>query len=426
MGAIHRVSSQDELQAALGRAGPGDEITIADGRHADWQVRVACEGSSEQPVVIRSETEGGTVFTGQSSFAVTGRNVVLQALRFEHCQLTSSCVALSGARDCRVTACRFEDASGKAPVVAIADCARDNRVDHCTFLRPAARSIQVVIRSEEPPVGNRIDHNLFQDVPPIGGNGRETIQVGQSQPRWGMTQPRTIVEHNTFLRCDGEAEVISNKSSRNTYRHNLFRECEGELVMRGGSNCVLERNRFERCSGGIRLSGTHHRVMDNVIAGNRSTGIRLLYGMTRELGGHYQAPTGCLIANNTIVDAGKAGIHIGAGGGKDWGEKGVANVAPYDNRFVNNIIAGSTGMLLLIDDCPGNIIEANLFHAKGEATAPEPGVDDLMQDPMFLCADTGDFRLRPDSPAIGAGRPLDDGGKQADIGASAGPVETGR
>ncbi len=277
--------------------------------------------------------------------------------------MTSSCVALSGARGCRFTACRFEDTSGKAPVVSIADCARDNRVDHCAFLRPAARSVQVIVRSEEPPAGNRIDHNLFQDVPPIGGNGRETIQVGQSQPKWGLTEPRTVVEHNTFLRCDGEAEVISNKSSHNTYRRNLFRECEGELVMRGGSHCILEGNRFERCSGGIRISGTHHRVVDNVIVGNRGTGIRFLYGMTRELGGHYQAPTGCLVTNNTIVDAGKAGIHIGSGGGRDWGEKGVADVAPYGNRFVNNIVVGSEGALLVSEDCPDNVVEHNLYYA---------------------------------------------------------------
>jgi nitrous oxidase accessory protein NosD len=211
-------------------------------------------------------------------------------------------------------------------------------------------------------VGNRIDHNLFQDVPPIGGNGRETIQVGQSQPKWGLTEPRTVVEHNTFLRCDGEAEVISNKSSHNIYRRNLFRECEGELVMRGGSHCVLEGNRFERCSGGIRLSGTHHRVVDNVIVGNRSTGIRLLYGMTRELGGHYQASTGCLVANNTIVDAGEVGIHIGAGGGRDWGERGIANVAPYGNRFINNIVVGSTETFLLSEDCPDNVVEHNLYY----------------------------------------------------------------
>ena len=369
--AVRRASCQDELQACLAHAGPGDEVTIADGRHADWQVCVACEGSAERPIVIRPETEEGTVFTGESSFEVTGRNVVLRGLRFEHCRLALSCVALSGARDCRVTGCRFEDASGKAPVVSIADCARDNRVDHCTFLRPAARSIQLVIRSEEPPVGNWIDHNLFQDVPPIGGNGRETIQIGQSQPKWGLTEPGTIVEHNTFLRCDGEAEVISNKSSRNTYRHNLFRECEGELVMRGGSNCVLEGNRFERCSGGIRLSGTHHRVVDNVIVGNRNTGIRLLYGMTRDLGGHYQAPTGCLIANNTIVDAGKTGIHIGAGGGKDWGEKGIADVAPYGNRFVNNIVVGSEETLLVSEDCPDNVVEHNLYYATCKAAVSD-------------------------------------------------------
>lgn len=419
--AMINVSSPEEICKAVGNAMQGDEIVVKDGHYSDWRVQVSCD----KPVEIRPEHPNGATFSGETSFQITGRDVVMRGLAFLDCRLTSSVVSLHGAVNCRVTACRFEGASGKAPVVGISGKAADNRVDHCKFIRPEARSIQVIINETSAPVRSRIDHNLFQDVPPIGGNGRETIQIGQSQPKWGRLEPLTVVEHNEFLRCDGEAEVISNKSSRNTYRYNLFVDCKGELVIRGASYCLVAGNRFEHCSGGIRLSGTHHRVVDNVIAGSRGTGIRLQYGMTVELGGLYQAVGHCLIANNTVVDAGRAGILVGDGRDKDWGEKGIANQAPYDNRFVNNVIVGKTGTLLAVNGAPENRIERNLFHATDEAAVPEAGDQPLFADPLFLDPDTGDYRLRPESPALGAGLALASDGQAADIGASAGAVLAG-
>jgi len=381
--------------------------------------------SCDKPVVIRPEHSDGATFSGETSFQITGKDVVMRGLAFLDCRLTASVIALDGAVNCRVTACRFEGASGKAPVVGISGQAADNRVDHCTFIRPEARSVQVIINETSAPVRSRIDHNLFQDVPPIGGNGRETIQVGQSQPKWGRVEPLTVVEHNEFIRCDGEAEVISNKSSRNTYRHNLFKDCKGELVIRGASHCLVEGNRFENCSGGIRLSGTHHRVVDNVIAGSKGTGIRLQYGMTVELGGLYQAVGHCLIAHNTVVNAGRAGILVGDGRDRDWGEKGIANQAPYENRFVNNVIAGKAGTLLVVDRAPENRVERNLFYATGEATVSEAGAQPRFADPLFVHPATGDYRLRPESPALGTGLALAPDGEASDIGASAGPVLAG-
>jgi len=41
-----------------------------------------------------------------------------------------------------------------------------------------------------------------------------------------MRESFTTVEQNYFYRCDGEHEVISNKSCRNLYRGNTFVECQ--------------------------------------------------------------------------------------------------------------------------------------------------------------------------------------------------------
>ena len=420
------VSSPQQLADAVKRAKPGDKIRIADGRYTGWRVALSCRGTAEKPIVFRPESVGGVTFTGDTAFTLTGSHIVMRGFAFDTCPLTSSLVTIHSAKNCRVTACRFLNSTeGKAPVVMVMGPAADNRLDHCDLIHTVGRCLQVRVNSEQAPVRTRIDHNRFQDVPPIGGNGRETVQIGQSQPNWGFVEPRTVVENNLFLRCNGEAEIISNKSSRNIYRNNLFKDCEGELVMRGASYCLIEGNRFEGCTGGIRLSGTHHTVIDNVLVGCRGTGIRLLYGMTRELGGHYQAVGNCLIANNTVVNAGRAGILIGDSRGKDWGEKGLQQLPPYDNRTVNNIIAGSSGMLLKADGAPDNTIANNLFHATGEAAIPDTGETPLHADPLFADPEAGDFRLRPESPATGAGIPLAPDAKTADIGASARPIEAG-
>lgn len=421
--AIFNVSELHEMVDAVGRASGGDEIMIATGTYANWRLDILCSGLVSAPLVVRPESDHSVTFTGETTLQITGQYVEVQGFRFETCGLSFPCVDLDGARNCRVTNCWFEDCVGRAPVLGIRGSALDNRIDHCTFLRPEARSVRVEVQSEDAPMRNQIDHNLFQDVPPIGGNGRETIQVGQKQPVWGLVEAQTVVEYNTFLRCNGEAEVIRNKSSRNIYRHNLFKDCEGELVMRGGSYCTIENNRFEGCSGGIRLSGTHHQVVNNVVANNRNTGIRILYGMSLNLGGHYQAAGHCLIANNTIVNAGQIGIYIGSGGGKDWGEKGVADEAPYENRFVNNIVTGVSGQLLLVEGRE-NTIENNLLYATEGATVSESGIHVIQKDPKFVDPSQGDFRLSPGSPGVGAGVPVA-GGHTAHIGASCVPFETG-
>lgn len=393
------VASETELQAAIDLAKPGDEIVIADGLYSDWDVTVPCIGTEKAPITIRPENPQGVTLTDESTFKVSGSYIIFRDFRFEDCRLLDSCVLLDGAVEVRITQCVFEGAFGRAPVIGVKGQSVGCRIDHCQFIKPEARSIQISVRGEKSPMRTRIDHNLFQDVPPIpAGNGRETIQIGQSQPTWGWFSPMTVVENNTFLRCDGEIEIISNKSSRNTYRNNLFKDCKGELVMRGASHCVIEGNRFENCTGGVRLSGTHHRVENNLIVNSQKIGIQLRYGMTKELGGHYQAVGHCFIKNNTIINSGTIGLYVGSSRNQDAGEKGISTIAPYANQIVNNIVVSNQGDVVKIDQASDNMITDNWFYGTDKTSVSELD-GNTVGNPQLL----PDHSVPTDSPAHGSG-----------------------
>lgn len=407
-GGEFRVATPDEFGHVVEMVKAGDIIVVADGQYKDWQVTLSCGGDPGQPIVVRPATKGGVVLTGKTSLGLTGSHVVVRGLTFDECELTAPIVSLVQAKHCRITECRLLNSSqGGRPVISFGDGADDNRVDHCQFIQTVGRCVQFRIGSHAvkhgPPSRNHIDHNLFQDVPPLGGNGRETIQIGSNQRDYGKLEPLTLVEHNVFLRCNGEAEIISNKSSRNTYRHNLFKDCRGELVMRGGSHCIIEGNRFEGCNGGIRLHGTHHRVVDNVIVNPKGTGIRLGYGASMDLGGIYQAVGHCVVANNTIVKPGGEGIVVGFNRNYEMRGWGVLKFAPYSNRFERNIIVGSKAPLITIDRAVDSVVTGNMLHATGEATVPTPGDGALLAAPEFIDAAAGDYRRRTgNGPMLGA------------------------
>lgn len=448
--AEHRLTAAEGLADITPQLKPGDEIVIADGRHANWVMTVTANGTAASPIVIRSATPGKAVFTGKSKLVIKGaEHVVVRDLAFDACKVTNkSIILLEGAKNCRVTECRFLNSHGKKndQVVRVTAKGPDNRVDHCTFIGNEARGVQIhldaeTVKTDGYPIGTRIDHNLFQDVPTEkhgGGaaNGRETIQVGHGGTADCL--PKTIVEYNIFLRCNGENECISNKTSGNTYRFNSFKDQGGCMSLRGASGCVVEGNRFENTPG-IHVQGSGHKVVNNLIircGGDRKPGkqgvagnIVLGYGMERrpdsEFPQHYHAAEECLVANNTIVDPPMYGLVIGGGKGQDWKAKGLRNVPPSHNRIVNNLIVGQTGELMIQDDAPDNVVDHNLICAAGQATVPAYGTNPIKTSPQFRNAAAGDYRLAAGSPGLKAGLALPEVPNSADIGATAEPVGCG-
>ncbi|WEK17747.1 MAG: chondroitinase-B domain-containing protein [Candidatus Pedobacter colombiensis] len=360
---VYKVSNPDEFKKAVAVAVPGDEIVIVDGHYSGWELTVPTMGTVGKAIVIKAETAGKVVFSGDVNkpvFQLTGSFTEISGLAFEGCNLfkvpggTGILIELKATKYCRITDCTFSKNTAKnqfMPIVVISGKAEHNRVDHCNFIGNIDnQELQVKIVSESVPLYTLIDHNVFKDKDKVSWkvfNGGECVQIGQDPVLLGTKTAGSIVRDNRFVRCNGEAEVISNKSSGNSYINNYFEDCVGELVMRGGHDCLIDSNIIKGGTGGIRVNGTHHTITNNTFSG-LPVAIRLMYGMAKgktEIG-FYIAASDCLIKNNRIGNT-TTGILIGDSKNADWTGKfdtarypspTIQSVAPFDNLLVDNVI----------------------------------------------------------------------------------------
>ncbi len=119
--------------------------------------------------------------------------------------------------------CQIRRAMSPAPSTWVSIYGARNRVDHCRFVgkeqrqpssdRLAQRTAQLAARST---TNLRPPHSAEKTV------ARPSASATARPPQ----NSRTIVESNLFEDCDGEVEIISNKSCENIYRPITFRtEC---------------------------------------------------------------------------------------------------------------------------------------------------------------------------------------------------------
>jgi poly(beta-D-mannuronate) lyase len=357
----YKVKSEEEFKTILPKIAPGDRIIIANGNYTNWSLEIPTTGTKAKPVVIMAETAGKVVFSGdvsQTLFKFTGAFTTLSGITFNACTLLKAkdanglLVEFKNTSNCRLSDCGFTANVVKGqfmPLVIISGNGTSNKVDSCRFnANVDNQDVQVKITKDSCPQLTVIENNLFTNKNKVSwsnGNGGECIQIGQDPILLGTKEANTTVRFNKFIHCDGENEVISNKSSRNSYVKNYFEANDGELVMRGGHDCIISDNVFEGGTGGIRINGTGHTITNNKI-NNIKTAIRLMYGMAKgkEETGFYIAASNCTVTNNHISNA-TTGILVGDSKNADWTGKFdtkrypsrvMQDVAPFDNKIAEN------------------------------------------------------------------------------------------
>ena len=207
-----------------------------------------------------------------------------------------------------------------------------------------------------------------------------------------------MVEHNLFDHCDGEIEIISSKSCDNVYRIHTFLDCAGMLTLRHGNRCTVEANFIiahnKAGSGGVRVIGEDHVVINNYIEGVQKGGFWITAGIPNSpLNAYFQARN-CLIAFNTFVDSPGPALELDAGMGTANRTLRPENITIANNLFVlkrGSVLKGKEGANY---KWMGNIVEST------EKQPEHIGI--RYADANLVTGRDGLWRLGGDSPARGA------------------------
>lgn len=297
------VNSLEALQAALDKAGAGDRIVLAAGNYTtSGPIKVTCAGNAKASVVIAAESTGATVIAGAGGFDIAppAAYVIIDGFTFTHASGTTRIHA--GTHHVRFLRNTFECVGEGAYLNVAGD---DVEVDRNEFRNKKTLGNMIDVNGTAPQVARRlwIHHNYFHDFTNANGNGAETIRFGLSG--LSMSRGEGIVEYNLFVHCEGENELISNKSGANTYRYNTFLDAPGaQLTLRHGNDCIAYGNYF-RNTDGLRIFGDRHQVFGNYFEHNKR-GINLGNGDGEVADGakltSHDRPDGATIAFNTFLD----------------------------------------------------------------------------------------------------------------------------
>ena len=314
---------------AVQNAKPGDTITVANGIYKDVEIIFTAKGDAAKPIVIKAQTPGSVVISGQSSLRLAGVGVEVNGFYFTNGYAPKGAVIeyRSGsevANHCRITNSaidNFNPPGRESENSWVLLYGRNNRFDHNNIQGKLNNGVTLaVILDEERNIENHhsIDHNYFGNRPNLGSNGGETIRVGTSQS--SLLSSRTKIENNYFEHCDGEVEIISIKSCDNLIRNNTFYESAGVLALRHGHRNRVDGNVFmgnnKPNTGGIRVINEGHTITNNYfyqLAGDRFfAALAIMNAVPNSLPNRYHQVKDVVIENNAWVDCANIQFCVGS------------------------------------------------------------------------------------------------------------------
>lgn len=355
-----QVTNPAELDALSRQAEPGDTFILASGTFADVPLRFRSTGTKEKPVTLRAAEPGKTIFTGGSSLKIGGSHLRVEGLHFRqpgpkvneviqlridsknlahHCTLSQ--IAITADPDAP------QGKEGKW----LSIYGSHNTIEACTFTGKTSGGTTVVVWL--PDNGDAAGHHTikgcyFGPRPRLGKNGGETIRIGDSDT--AHLDAHCLVTGCVFEQCNGETEIISNKSCSNRYIGNTFLESEGTLTLRHGHRCLVEKNMFvghdKRMTGGVRVIGEDHIVRNNVMIGLQGDGHRsaltFMNGIPETPANGYQQVKRAIIEDNEIIEC-KVPVTIGRA------DNDKCTEPPLEVTMRKNRIVGTKGKAIHLE-----------------------------------------------------------------------------
>jgi poly(beta-D-mannuronate) lyase len=385
------VSSATQLADAVSTARPGDVIVVANGSYdLGGGVTVDRAGTSGKPISITAQSVGGVQIRGDGGITLGSKAAFVQIRGFHFRNAASSLSMPSGSHDCRYTDNTFELTGTGTYLTVSGD---DHQIDHNLFQN---KSTQGQMLSIQGPGGSAmaqrtwVHHNHFRNFKAGSGNNFETVRVGLSSR--SLSTASTLFEHNLFTQCNGENEIISNKSSGNTYRFNTIRDSNGSLTLRHGNRCLVYGN-YLVGTGGIRFFGDNHKIFSNHLVGN-DPAIQVGNGDGEVADGDkltsHDRPDHCEVSFNTLADNQSNIVMSGRSNGLGATALLVAN----------NIVQGGGAAASIRGPLSGETWRGNILFDASAGDMPGSGFRTV--DPRLVTDGRGERHLAAGSPAIGA------------------------
>ncbi len=354
-----QINSAKQLAEVCKQVQAGDEIVWADGTYADEDIKFAPQnkGQKDKPITLRAQTPGKVVLTGNSRIFIEGSHLVVSGFDLNGGSIKSDWVIRfeRGSEHCRLTQTRIHDKNGdghKAKWVYIHG--RFHEIDHCTFTNKIVEDNLLTVWLDDAElnpakgVGHAIHDNYFANRPKgTDKNGWEIMRIGDSKT--SMMAAHVRVYRNLFEKCDGEIEIISNKSCFNVYENNTFLHCKGQMTLRHGNNCIVRDNVFigdgHELNSGVRVIGEGHVVQGNYMEnlnGEQFYGAIVLNNAFAEGPLHgYWPVKDCVIRDNVLINC-RSPFDIGV-----KPETSKAFVVPTETLLEGNTVIDPTGLAVI-------------------------------------------------------------------------------
>ena len=340
------VKQDVELKSAIDKAKPGDIIILKNGDWENISIQLTCNGTSQKPILVKSETRGKVIIKGLSNLSIGGNWIIIDGLTFtDGYTPTGNAWEFRAnkqvANNCRITNClikSFNNPNRMKENYWVALYGKNNRIDHNNFIDKTNLGVLMAIILDDDRSrlnSHSIDSNYFGYRKPLGSNAGEIIRVGVSEHCTFYSNTKIV--NNLFEHCDGETEIISIKSCGNLVRNNVFKECQGAVVLRHGNNNTIESNLFlgngKEGSGGVRIINEGNWIVNNYFSNCKGEGFRsplaIMNGVFNSPPNRYLPVKDAVIANNTFSNCTPFSVCEGSDAER--------NVAPKNVYIINNL-----------------------------------------------------------------------------------------
>lgn len=362
---------------------PGDTIILANGVWNNAELVFKGTGQKDNYIYLTVETPGKVTLEGASCLRMSGEWLHVSGLVFRNGRTPRNVVidfrtsSKDYAYNSVLSECVIDKYNQTAKDSAdhwIGLYGKKNTVEYCYFGGKSNEGTTLVVwPNDENSINNEhlIYRNYFGPRPRLGSNGGETIRIGTSHVC--MNSSRTIVDGNYFEHCNGETEIISNKSCDNIFVNNTFFESEGSLVMRHGDRGIVSGNWFigngKVNTGGVRVINEGHQIYNNFFYKLRGDDFRSALAIMNAIPDSplngYMPVKNVIVANNTYYDCSTPWAF-----GVGFGDRNRI-VKPESTLLLNNLIysPNETELMKFYDQTDGVKFDNNLLISnKGVST----------------------------------------------------------